>query len=271
MTRSIGEDQQTDATVDEQLERLGEALSQNDIDAIHSAAHDTISTVRDAAGQRLARQDAQIEAMSDKIQALKNELTEAREQASVDALTKLYNRGAFDEHIDRLADLGMLLGTPVSLLLSDVDHFKQVNDTHGHPTGDQVLKSVANALQRTFLRKQDFVARYGGEEFVIVIVDASPDEAVTLAERALKSIRSTKVKRNDATIQVTASIGIANMIAGESVSAWLERADKALYEAKEAGRDRVVVAPLVAEFDPATSQRPSRRVSRMPRRSVRVR
>ncbi len=102
-----------------------------------------------------------------------------RTQATLDSLTNLYNRAAFDQEVEKVGALGLLLGSMPCLLLVDVDHFKAINDQYGHPAGDQVLKAVAENLVRHFLRKEDFVARYGGEEFAIVVRDSAPKKSPT--------------------------------------------------------------------------------------------
>jgi diguanylate cyclase (GGDEF)-like protein len=148
----------------------------------------------------------------------------------------------------RIADIGLLLGAPPTLLLADVDHFKKVNDTYGHPAGDEVLRRVGEALVRNFLRKEDFVARYGGEEFAVVMMDASLEDARGLAERVRKSVRGLLIEHGVHSIDVTISIGLSSLLPGETASAWVDRADRALYDAKTKGRARVVVADLPGSF-----------------------
>src|SRR5262249_14471485 len=159
------------------------------------------------------------------------------ERATMDALTRLYNRAAFDEHVTRISDLGLLLGTPPSLLMIDVDHFKRLNDTNGHPAGDEALRRVSECLLRNFLRKEDFVARSGGEEFAVVLMDASLTDVRTLAERLRKNVRAMNIEHRGTSFSVTVSVGVASLVPGETATAWIDRADKALYAAKGAGRD----------------------------------
>jgi diguanylate cyclase (GGDEF)-like protein len=124
----------------------------------------------------------------------------------------------------------------------DVDHFKKVNDTHGHPAGDEVLRRVADCLVRNFLRREDFVARYGGEEFVVVIPDSSLHNAEQRAERVRQSLSELESDTGKTKLKITASIGLASLASGDSGKSWLERADSALYEAKNGGRNCVRVA-----------------------------
>lgn len=153
-----------------------------------------------------------------------------------DSLTKLPNRRALDEQLAmRLSDYRKH-GTPFSLVMLDVDHFKQINDVFGHKTGDDVLVSLAGAM-RTSLRRQDFVGRFGGEEFAIVLPHTSLDEA----HHALQKAREALSTLSDQFIQlqrpITASAGLASIEPGEDLPTLIERADQALYAAKRNGRN----------------------------------
>ena len=132
------------------------------------------------------------------------------------------------------------------LMMVDIDRFKAVNDTHGHPAGDQVLVRLSGLL-RARLRQADVVGRYGGEEFAVVLEDISGEDAVRLVERLRAEFGAIEHRsREGVTFRVTFSAGLAALEDGESVSAWVHAADRALYAAKEAGRDRVVLAQTVA-------------------------
>ncbi len=130
-------------------------------------------------------------------------------------------------------------------MMIDVDHFKRVNDTHGHPGGDAVLREVANSLLRTFLRKQDFVARFGGEEFAVLLIDTSSRSATELAERVRLMVQERPVKYANKEVSVTISVGMSLLTAGQTPTDWLKRADEALYQAKASGRNCLRVADWV--------------------------
>jgi diguanylate cyclase (GGDEF)-like protein len=151
--------------------------------------------------------------------------------ADRDALTGMPNRRAWDAALDRLERRAEHDGTSVDLGIVDLDHFKSYNDTRGHAAGDELLRQAARSWSAV-LRSGDLLARIGGEEFAFVIVDSPTAVAVDLAERLRLAMPP----------EATCSIGIARKAAGEPLSATLERADQALYRAKDAGRDRVVVA-----------------------------
>ncbi|MDB5686748.1 MAG: hypothetical protein JWR77_1337 [Rhizorhabdus sp.] len=165
---------------------------------------------------------------------------ELRAMALTDTLTGLANRRHFEARGD--AEIAALrkTGKPLALLMIDIDHFKAINDTHGHPVGDEVLKAVA-ARCRGALRDEDMVARLGGEEFVVLLPGTDVAEAAAIAERLREAIASVPVMAGSAVIEVHASLGGA--MAGpppETIDTLLDRADAALYRAKTGGRNRVI-------------------------------
>ena len=165
------------------------------------------------------------------------------EVSSRDSLTGLYNRWFVMEKIDSELNRSLRHGSPMSLLMLDVDHFKRVNDTWGHTVGDQVLQAIGQLL-RDSCRVYDVPGRYGGEEFCIVLPETHTGNTTAVAERIRRRLESTTLPCGDDSITVTASIGIAGMNeAGEgemlSPAGLIERADQALYRAKHRGRNRV--------------------------------
>lgn len=162
--------------------------------------------------------------------------------ASHDPLTGLANRRHFEEYVEREFKLAKRHGTPMSLLIVDVDHFKIYNDTYGHPAGDRLLEAIAGALKDA-VRSTDFIARLGGEEFVIVLPHTGGKGAVMAAEKVLQSIRSLPEQVEVCGGRVTASIGVATCDGRAcAVGSLLESADQAMYRAKQSGRDRVCQA-----------------------------
>ncbi|TAZ18617.1 PleD family two-component system response regulator [Rhizobium ruizarguesonis] len=166
------------------------------------------------------------------------------ELAVTDPLTGLYNRRYLDNHLNVLFNRSMARGRPLSVLITDIDRFKQVNDTYGHDGGDEVLREFANRVRST-IRGADLACRYGGEEFVVVMPDTSPEIAATVAERLRAAIESAPfmLKHSGEALNVTASFGIASRIASVlTPDQLMKQADLALYEAKNTGRNRVVAA-----------------------------
>ncbi|MBY5335545.1 PleD family two-component system response regulator [Rhizobium leguminosarum] len=166
------------------------------------------------------------------------------ELAVTDPLTGLYNRRYLDNHLNVLFNRSMARGRPLSVLITDIDRFKHVNDTYGHDGGDEVLREFSNRVRST-IRGADLACRYGGEEFVVVMPDTSPEIAAAIAERLRAAIESAPfmLKHSGEALNVTASFGIASRIASVLTPGQLmKQADLALYEAKNTGRNRVVAA-----------------------------
>ncbi|HEX7831616.1 MAG TPA: GGDEF domain-containing protein [Thermoanaerobaculia bacterium] len=165
------------------------------------------------------------------------------EVSSRDSLTGLYARWFVIEKLDSELNRAMRHGSPMSLLMLDVDHFKRVNDTFGHSAGDQVLQNIGQLL-RDSCRVYDVAGRYGGEEFCIVLPETKPGNTSVVAERIRSRLESMEIPCGDTSIVVTASIGIAGMDTPAesevlSPAALIDRADRALYSAKNRGRNRV--------------------------------
>jgi diguanylate cyclase (GGDEF)-like protein len=169
------------------------------------------------------------------------------EGAMQDALTGLYNRRHFDDRLAAELAAAQRHGRALSLLMIDVDHFKRVNDEHGHLAGDETLKMVASVL-RGAVRREDVLARFGGEEFVVVARETALEGARSLAERIRLAIDRSRCSWRGrevgvtVSIGVTVSLGVAQHVPGQSERDLLEAADRALYLAKERGRNRVELA-----------------------------
>lgn len=157
--------------------------------------------------------------------------------AGADGLTSIYNRRRFME----LAAAAMSRHGPICIALFDLDHFKNVNDSHGHQAGDAVIKHAVNII-RNHCRQSDLLGRYGGEEFVLCLPGNGPEQALETAERIRQSVAATPMHYNGHSIGITISAGVAVLQPGDSIEHWLAVADRALYEAKHAGRNRSVLA-----------------------------
>ncbi|WP_421621278.1 diguanylate cyclase [Alkalilimnicola ehrlichii] len=173
------------------------------------------------------------------IDLLNAQLTEAnrrlKRQATTDSLTGVWNRYRMQEQIELERGAHERYGTPCSLLLFDIDHFKAVNDQYGHEAGDQVLVALARAVVGE-LRATDFLGRWGGEEFIVLATNSAPEEAWTLAERLRQCIAGL---RFPGVGPVTISVGVASLSRGDTVDRLIDRADRAMYRAKQRGRNRV--------------------------------
>lgn len=156
-----------------------------------------------------------------------------------DKLTGLYNRHFIVEQLEMQHDLFVRYGTACSVVLLDIDHFKQVNDRHGHAVGDEVLVAFSRKVEGE-LRQGDIFARYGGEEFMLVMPITDLDAALNFANRIRGTIASAPLIDQPVPLHITASFGIAQLRSGETVEDWLDRADQALYRAKANGRNCVM-------------------------------
>jgi diguanylate cyclase (GGDEF)-like protein len=174
---------------------------------------------------------------------LNNELQEAHDKilelTRTDPLTELANRRHFSERIEEMVLLSQRRSQPLSLIISDIDKFKRVNDTFGHGEGDRILVEFAQLMQRS-TRAEDLVARFGGEEFAILLPLTASGQAYSLAERIRKSLADMDLL--DDNHAVTASFGISQLNRGEKTADLIKRADTALYRAKQSGRNRTVIA-----------------------------
>lgn len=184
----------------------------------------------------------QLEAAGEALEAQQRDLLEANERlgalATLDGLTQIRNRRAFEERLTEEVARARRYETPLALLLVDIDHFKPFNDAFGHLAGDAVLCSVAAILRET-LRETDLPARYGGEEFAIILPDTSPDDAWALAERVRWAIAREPWRER----AITVSVGVASFGATVATGrALVGEADRALYRSKDEGRNRVTVA-----------------------------
>ena len=161
--------------------------------------------------------------------------------AHMDPLTQLANRNGLERFALTQIEAAKAQGTPLTLLLLDLDHFKQINDAHGHLVGDIVLKEVTRAWSEA-LRAQDLLGRFGGEEFMLLCPGMDVEKAIVVAERLRTSCHSIRLGAIDADLKISVSIGIAQYVPGESRGQWINRADRALYRAKHSGRDRIEIA-----------------------------
>ena len=173
-------------------------------------------------------------------------LEQIRQLATHDDLTGLLNRRAMLDRMQLEQRRSLRSGSPLLIAQLDIDHFKAVNDTHGHAAGDLVLQSFADTVRRN-VRDTDVLARWGGEEFVLLLCDTPAADAVTLMERLRQAVQAMQVPvaQGGQPITVTVSIGLARHAPADPLAGTLERADRALYAAKAGGRNRVVPAPCL--------------------------
>lgn len=179
-----------------------------------------------------------IKLLEDHAKDLEKTIRQKHMEAITDPLTGLYNRAAYVQALEKAWMQWQDSKIPSTMLLWDIDHFKLINDRHGHAAGDKVLQSVANKLE-TGVRKGDILARFGGEEFVMLLKDKTIEEGLQLADRIRALISDTEFTYKQQLLDVTISCGVSTFINKDTPTTIFERADKALYKAKRNGRDRV--------------------------------
>jgi len=236
--------------VAQESENFGDVL-ENSLDSLRKTEDGDSSLPIDSVIQALAAhtkkmgestrvfQERMNEAQTE-IQTLKEELNKTRQDAQVDPLTGLFNRRTFD------SELAMLIGSNQELIFSfvlvDVDHFKRFNDTYGHLMGDKVLQYVGKLLQDSCPEPM-IPVRYGGEEFAILMPSSTKEEATELAEKIRAKIQAIRIKQKksgEVISSITASFGVSQRIADDTPEKIIERTDKALYKAKDSGRNQVI-------------------------------
>ncbi len=197
---------------------------------------------QEAVSEQLQALMAQVESIEKESLKTREALEEQRYKATHDSLTGLPNREAWVERAHHEMQRFQRYGHPLTLCVCDLDKFKHINDTYGHQAGDKVLKLIAKVVSGR-LRNVDFIARYGGEEFVLLLPETAAEQAFKVLDKIRAAVAKTPFRFKDNPVQITLSFGIAEFQKDEPVEAAFERADKALYQAKDEGRNRCVIAP----------------------------
>lgn len=228
-------------------------------DELQAAERDPKLVLAAATSMMVANQrlQADLSAAQDEIQRQRQRLETLSAEARTDQLTGLPNRRSFNEELSRRFDQWRRHKIPLSLVIIDLDRFKQVNDGYGHSVGDQVLH-WSGALVHKALRQMDMAARYGGEEFAAILPGAMLHDAVKVAERIRQAIAAQPFRDDERVLTVSVSIGVASALAGDDSARLIERADEALYAAKDHGRNCV----FVQTGDHCVSAEPDRLLAR---------
>lgn len=242
-------------TVSDQVDRMRDKMKKTtSIDDLKMAVTDHLAVIQGALGNfHVAKDDSasltdQLKSLITRIESIETESEKTKElleeehyKATHDPLTELPNREAYNERAFQEIQRFKRYCRPLTLAICDLDNFKRINDTYGHQAGDKVLKLIAKLIF-TRLRKVDFVARYGGEEFVMLMPETSTQKALSVLDKVRSVVGRTPFKFKGSPVQITLSFGLASFGAEDSVESVFERADKALYQAKDNGRDQCVIA-----------------------------
>ncbi|MGB8400275.1 GGDEF domain-containing protein [Bradyrhizobium sp.] len=225
-----------------QIEAIGDVAEQAESGLDPTSLVERLVEELTKAATRASELEMNLGETSRELDVIRESLNRAEQRANTDMLTGLPNRRAFDEFLRTTQISAMETGEPFSILLIDIDRFKQFNDSFGHGVGDEVLRLMASAL-RERVRAQDLPARYGGEELIAVLPGADLAVCEAAAERIRSSISECRITRRstgERLPSITVSIGVAQFRPGESTAQLIERCDGALYLAKRTGRNRVV-------------------------------
>ena len=199
-----------------------------------------VSSMKQTVEKQREAERARAEALDSELGEMRGQLQRAEQDLQIDALTGVCSRRWLDEYLT--ARLPADEDNALCLVMVDLDHFKAVNDTHGHDVGDEVLKALGRTLNEVVMRKTDFVARFGGEEFAVVLDASNLQGGIAVAERIREAVEALRIQTEKGVLQVTASFGVAAARYGEASRELFQRADGALYVAKRNGRNRVEAA-----------------------------
>jgi diguanylate cyclase len=224
------------------LDGLKEAVEANSIEALRLKSREFINSYIEYQSQKKEHRERRMSTVKKNLSVIKKQLSVANNNLSIDHLTSAHNRKSCDEYIKKLAHMNQISSSSTSLIMLDIDFFKKINDSYGHDIGDYVLKECVRILCEIFGREGEMVARIGGEEFVVVLPNHSIESAVLRAEQALVRIREESFIHGNLDIRFTVSMGIAQLQEKENSSDWLKRADTALYQSKNSGRNKYTVA-----------------------------
>nr|WP_255494662.1 GGDEF domain-containing protein [Luteibacter sp. Sphag1AF] len=244
-----------EASVANELRLLGEAAVElEDIADLRVQVNERLDAIgecfrefREREDNRLTAYRERAETMRQRIEQLETEratlqrsLEREHELAQTDTMIGMPNRLAYEKRIEAAFENWQATGRNLAIAAIDIDHFKSINDTYGHTAGDAVLRVIGQALVK-HVRPCDFVARYGGEEFIVIFDDADEEESLLVCERLRGKIQHLSFHASRQPVRVTASIGVARFLPGDNPRSVFERADLALYTAKNGGRNRCVV------------------------------
>jgi diguanylate cyclase len=250
--------QRTDQAAQNSTERLGDVRTT--LDDMHLPAdlkdiHNLLLKEIDRMISTNSTLKAELTRSKDSLDDQRRQIESLKTAVRIDVLTQIANRAYFEEKLSEMIRLRNRYNDPFSLLMIDVDNFKNINDTYGHQAGDRILKGVAFKL-KTSIRESDFIARLGGDEFTVILVKLPAEKAVDLGWKLCRKMEDARLLLDGQDITLTLSIGVAEAIRGESPEALIKRADKALYQAKQGGRNRSVMIPTPnSEEGPADLQK----------------
>lgn len=242
LSEEIQEQNAASGDVNQSLEQLREAVESNSIEELRAKSREFINFYLKHQSAHNDRRSKRMETIKKSLTTVKKQLMEANTTMRKDHLTGAHNRRSYDEQVRRYLQLHEIDKDPMTLIIMDIDFFKKINDTYGHDIGDFVLKECVRLIQESFSREEDFIARLGGEEFAVILPGCNAEAATRMAEEAMNRIRKEVFVHENYEIRFTISMGIAEVLPGEKADALYKRADEALYESKQTGRNKYTVS-----------------------------
>lgn len=243
LSEDLAFENQSDLEIQQNLEQLKDAVEANSIDTLKQHSRHFIDSYTEYQTRKDRRKSERITSVRKNLDTVKKQLHEAHSSLRQDHLTKAFNRKSFEEQAKNVWNQHSLYGKNCSLIILDIDFFKKINDNYGHDMGDFILQECVRTLKEIFNRDVDCVARIGGEEFAILLPDYQAEHVMKKAEVALQKIRSETYIKGELKLQFTVSMGLAELQKNETVEQWVKRADVALYESKQTGRNKFTLAP----------------------------
>ncbi len=231
-----------DSGLDDCVDRLQKARTLSEVQEIREALLQQAQGLQARTRQmvedvRLAQ--TQVDDANKKVESLKQQMEKVKQEIIIDPLTRTFNRRAYDEKIKQEIMGFQRYSRPTALAIIDIDHFKNVNDTYGHRTGDGVLRILSGIMKKE-IREIDVLARYGGEEFALILPHTPYGQALEVAERIRRKVEESRFTYKSKPFSVTISIGVGTLKAEDTLETYVERVDQALYRAKNNGRNQVV-------------------------------
>jgi len=242
LSEDIRFESENEKALENNLQDLKEAVDANSIESLRHKSRDFINAYVEYQNQKNEMRNRRMTSVKKNLITVQRQLLEANANLGVDHLTGAHNRKSFDDYVKKMAQINSLGHSPFSMIMLDIDFFKKINDSYGHGIGDYVLKECVKLLRESFNKENMMIARIGGEEFVAVLPNYTVEQAVVRAEEVLNRIRSETFVQGDLQIRFTVSMGIAQLKENESAVDWLKRADAALYQSKNSGRNKLTVA-----------------------------
>jgi diguanylate cyclase len=248
-------DDTAEAKTGTHLALMKKAVSGSQMTNIKNDVLNAVSEIDRTLRERRDEQQRQYKSLATSLDSLGRQLEEAKKESATDPLTGVGNRKHFDLMVNRAAQLFSLSRAPVTLLMIDMNKLKVINDSYGHPVGDKAISSIAHALVLVFLRQSDVVCRYGGDEFAVILMGCDMPVAQTLAKRVVEQVRTLPPPSPLMEFALGVSVGISQLQSGEDVTQWIDRADKAMYQAKKSAMGGVMLADHGSTLPPATQLR----------------